>query len=542
MNSIIIKRVLQLSISSFMKNRIVLLLFVNIISCHAYAFSGLYRYHGVKIYFHSINDTDVEFEGAEAGFDTVRIPSQVVWEGKTYKVTSIGQYAFQDSKVRFVSIPNSVTQIKREAFRYCSDLTTITIPSSVSSIGKEAFRGCKRLSSIIFIGNSDTQIEGGAFEDCDRLTSVHINDLATWCSMSFGDGYANPLYYAHCLFLNGKEIKDLIVPNDVTSIGPRAFFRCNLETATIGNGVTTIGSCAFQESSLISATIPGCVKKIDYNAFNNCSSLSSVIIDDGVQRIGDSAFEGCIGLTSLILPNSVYYIGTSAFEGCAGLTSLTLPNNKLRIGSYAFKECTGLTSLTIPNAQDIYYGAFQGCTGLTSLNLPNCEYDIWDDAFQGCTGLTSLNLPNGVRDIGKNAFYGCTRLTSLTLPSSVREIGPGAFCNIDLVTVISMMTPKNIGYYLNGNVISYAKVFSDHTRRYATLYVPVGTKKLYSRKRGWEFTRIIEGIPNGITGVEKESPKEISRFTMDGKRVSNPQKGISIIKYTDGTTRKEMVK
>ena len=48
------------------------------------------------------------------------IPETVVYEGVTYSVTSIGDYAFWD----------------------CSDLASVTIPNSVTSIGDRAFKGC----------------------------------------------------------------------------------------------------------------------------------------------------------------------------------------------------------------------------------------------------------------------------------------------------------------------------------------------------------------------------------------------------------------
>ena len=137
-----------------------------------------------------------------------------------------------------------------------------------------------------------TSIGRDAFYGCSDLTSVHISDIAAWCKIDFESFYSNPLNYAHHLYLNGEEVKDLVIPNSVTSIGRYAFYRCSaLTSVTIGNSVTSIGS----------------------GAFGGCSGLTSVIIGNSVTSIGSSAFSGCSGLTSVTIPNSVTSIGDDAF-------------------------------------------------------------------------------------------------------------------------------------------------------------------------------------------------------------------------------------
>lgn len=152
----------------------------------------------------------------------VIIPKEVEFEGMRYAVTSIRELAFHNCSLTSITIPNSVTSIGSSAFSLCYDLTSITISNSVTSIGYNAFK------------------------DCNRLSSVHISDIAAWCMISFGDYFSNPLYYAQHLFLNGVEIKELVIPDGVTSIGENAFYNCTSFTSiTIPNSVTSIGSNAF---------------------------------------------------------------------------------------------------------------------------------------------------------------------------------------------------------------------------------------------------------------------------------------------------------
>ncbi len=251
---------------------------------------------------------------------SINIPETVTYngDGQTYTVTSIGSSAFYN----------------------CYGLTSITIPNRVTSIGELAFRGCDGLTSIT-IPNSVTSIGSNAFYLCSGLTKAEFASIESLCSISFDNYESNPLYYAHHLYIDGKEVKDLVIPNSVTSIG--------------------------------------------YSAFFFCSGLTSITIPNSVTGIGSYAFYGCSGLTSITIPNSVTSIGSSAFSYCSGLTSITIPNSVTSIGDEAFKGCSGLTSITIPNSvTSIGYSAFKDCPELTDVycyaeNVPS----TWSDAFEG---------------------------------------------------------------------------------------------------------------------------------------------------------------
>ena len=241
-------------------------------------------------------------------------------------VTSIGEAAFYEcSGLTNVSIGNSVTEIGRNAFLYCSGLTSVTIPNSVTEIGENAFYECSGLTNVS-IGNSVTEIGKNAFAYCSGLTKVEISDLGAWCNIHFVNSYGNPIYYSHCLYMNGNEITNLIIPDSVTSIRFGVFYGC---------------------SGLTSVTIPNSVTSIGKSAFAYCSGLTSVAIPNSVTSIGDYAFEYCSGLTSVAIPNSVTQIGEKAFLYCSGLTKLYLGEKLTSIGKEAFASSQLLEEIVV---------------------------------------------------------------------------------------------------------------------------------------------------------------------------------------------------
>jgi len=221
------------------------------VSAHDFVVDGIY-------YYINGNKASVTYQGT--AYDQysneytgeVIIPSTVTYNGMTYSVTRIGQNAFRD----------------------CSGLTGVTIPNSVTNIGDDAFFNCTSMTSVT-IGNSVTSIGISAFYGCTKLNSVHISDLEAWCKINFepfvANFTANPLTCAHHLFLNGVEVKDLVIPSTITAINKCAFSGCTgLTSVTFPNSVTTIGDYAFD----------GC----------NCFKYSSITFSESISNIGVWAF------------------------------------------------------------------------------------------------------------------------------------------------------------------------------------------------------------------------------------------------------------
>ena len=399
----------------------------------------------------------VEVTSGDYSGDVV-IPAEVSHAGTTYRVTTIGDYAFyycnaltsvsmpsvvtigEDafytcSSLTSVSMP-SATTIGDYAFEYCSTLTSVEMPA-VATIGEYAFYGCSALTSI-YLPASCTSIDGNPFSGCDALKEIVVDE-------------DNPNFSSHDGVLYDKNVETLL-------------------------------ACPGSKSSI---DTPSSVTTIGYDAFYECSSLTSISMPS-VTTIGDYAFNFCSSLTSISMP-SVMTIGGYAFYECSSLTSISMPE-VTTIGDDAFSGCSALTSVSMPSVTTIGDRAFSSCSALTSVSMPEVK-TIGDNVFSFCYALTSLSMPS-VTTIGRVAFYYCSALTSVDIPASVSMIGNDAFFLCNALTSV---------YCHWEDPLECDPRFENTVLETATLYVPTGTVDAYRSVSPWSgFINIVERDYSGI--------------------------------------------
>ena len=277
--------------------------------------------------------------------------------------------------------------------------------------------------------------------------------------------------------INGYEIRwfeddnatDLEIPDNykgkpIKAIHDSAFYDCiNLKSIIIPDSITTIGSSAFHNcSSLTSITIPDSVTSIGENAFSNCASLRYKEYDNAYY-LGNDHNPYLIlveatnsSITRCAINKKTKIICNKAFYNCADITGITIPDNVTYIGSGAFENCRSLTSITIPDSvTSISDNAFCGCIGLASITIPNSITSIGNNAFRNCRNLKSITIPDSVTSIGGFAFSGCGIL-NIFIPNNVAFIGNGVFYNCANLTKISV-ADKNIVYHSTNNCLIETK-------------------------------------------------------------------------------------
>ena len=296
-----------------------------------------------------------------------------------------------------------------------------------------------------------------------------------------------------------------------------------------------------------------------YNGFMSHSGKSCTENDE----IGDFAFYNCSRLTSLTLSSNITKIGTCAFYECSGLKEVKFCINEdletyltkghpyidVNCGINYYLNDKEVTSIVIPsNVTSLGLCAFQNCIGLTNLTLSSNITEIGGSAFKGCSGLKEVKfcinedletyLTKGHPYIGVNCginyYLNDKEVTSIVIPSNVTSLGDYAFerCTTLQSVLVSWPTP-----------ISAGKAFNKADVSKCILYVPQGTESDYFLVDVWgDFGNIIEYNPTGIDKVTTSTEaKELSRYSVNGQRLSAPAKGLNIVKYSDGSVKKVAV-
>jgi len=489
-------------------------------------------------------------------------------------VTSIGNFAIcKCSGLTSVSIANSVTSIGEHAFDRCLGLISINIPNSITSIGRYAFYGCSGLTSIT-IPNSVTTIGKGAFADCSAITSIKVQEENTKYD-SREDCNAIIETASNTLVVGCKSS---VIPNNVTSIGESAFENC---------------------SGLTSIIIPNSVTSIEKDAFEDCRDLTSLSLGENVKSIGVRAFNQCTALTSISIPNSVTSIETDAFDDCTALTSIYsyIENPTNNTGANFDSSNYSNATLYVPFGTKDKYLATDGWknfTNIVEMSIEPIEDDtviefddkdyivdntpidlnntVINDMYISMDNKSDVNNPDGFYDtIDKCIVINKATSASAIATAVASDLGSSDFINNYTGIVIEVNGKGSVtinAQTIGNNKLAVkigsadAKTYTQATKGDVTINYDV-TENTYVYIYAVDVNNQQQSLSMDVTDTSGNAVKVYSVtvtpdataietvteatipaavfgkvYSIDGKQLTTPQKGLNILKMSDGTTRK----
>lgn len=240
-------------------------------------------------------------------------------------VASLGYHAFNRCEsLTTIELPEKLICIDGQAFKGCA-IRSISLPNGLTQIGYQAFQGSELEQVVIpdsvkILGITNLATEG-AFEDCEKLTSVV---LGAGLQKLGGSEFQN------CTSLVSVDLSKAV---NIEEIPPYTFSGC---------------------SALEQIVIPSQIKKIGYGAFSNCTSLKAdkVTMSENLQSMAGSVFSGCTSFTELPDLKSMTSIPEYTFSYCTGLVKVEVPDRIQTIGGQAFYNCTNLVAIGLGTGFD----------------------------------------------------------------------------------------------------------------------------------------------------------------------------------------------
>ena len=312
-----------------------------------------------------------------------------------------------------------VTRIGRYAFYQRTNLKTYWIPNGIQEIDANAFSNCNGLALLLensrlpatlgssWNGSSPYYLEAQLWTENDILFVKDSSDRVDVLDY-LGDG------------------EEVIVPAQpggypLTRIRDYAFYGNNVKRVILPEGITSVGTYAFSE----------------------CIKLQEIQLPQSLTAIGVYAFGFCTALREIYLPENLTTLGSQAFWYCSSLQEIVIPDGITQLESSIFCGCSALKKVTLPDSiKTISHMVFYSCSSLSEINLPQSLVSMSSDVFNGCRSLQSIELPENLHSLtASGIFSGCSKLKvvyvrSPKLAATLTNVGAASMAIQNAVTVV----------------------------------------------------------------------------------------------------------
>ena len=284
-------------------------------------------------------------------------------------ITVLGEWAFEDSGVTKVNLPESLEEIKSYCFFSCDELKEVTIPAGTKKISEaQVFAYCHNLPAInVEEGNTEYVSVDGVLFTADRKTLMY-----------YPDGKKTEIYFipegteqlGRSLFNKPVNLRAVVIPATLRGLENKNHFSCNPKLESI---IVSYDCKKYR-------TFNGALYDNNGNeliAYPSGKTVESVGKDDflpGVKRIGPWAFQGNEYLKNVELPEGATSVGWMCFTFDTSLESVTVPASVKTINGYAFADCKSLKRVIILNP-NVHFEDAEGSVVDDSPNVVLCGYE-----------------------------------------------------------------------------------------------------------------------------------------------------------------------
>ncbi len=389
-------------------------------------------------------------------------------------ITEIRDYAFANSVVTSIEIPEGVTSIGDNAFASCNFLENISLPSSLRTIGSTVFYKLPLLESLT-IPEGVVSLGDRCINTCEALVNLSVpssleslgqNALYGLSATLNEDSVGGGSYYGnesnpYVVFIQPVDsaLTSINVVDGCRLLNDSSFstVKSTITNVTLPESLVFIGKQVFAScSALTSVNMPEGLNYLGSHCFQGCSSLKSIDLTCNIETIDTYTFNNCTSLSTVIFPKGLKTIGRNAFYN-AGITELNLPEGLIEIAENCFMNCKALTSAYIPSTAFLQGGSnFAGCSSLVDVTLLANNDVLPGTLFSNCTALRHIVIPSTCTSIGSNVFNMCTSLTSVYIPKSVVTISG------DGTTVYSIFRNANSAVQIYCEAESKPEGFNDN--------------------------------------------------------------------------------